>query len=59
MIELNLSEQDKKILIETLQSDVNDLAYEIGNTDLQSYRDRLKERRRVLGAVIETLERSH
>jgi hypothetical protein len=59
MIQLNLSETEKQILIETLQSDVNDLAYEIGNTDLLSFRNLLRERRRVLGEIIQELEKSH
>ncbi len=59
MIQLNLSEHDRKVLIETLQYDINELAYEIGNTDLRSFRDLLKERRRVLGEVLEALEKGN
>ena len=56
MINLELNDQESLILVETLQSFLSDLSYEISNTDLQDYREQLKARRVVLEKIKNELE---
>ena len=56
MINLELNNQESLILVETLQSFLSDLSYEISNTDLQDYREQLKTRRVVLEKIKSELE---
>jgi len=56
MIHLDLDEQERQILDETLQSYLADLSYEIADTDTPDYRDRLKARRAVLIKIKEALQ---
>jgi hypothetical protein len=58
MIHLDLDEQEKQILDETLQSYLSDLSYEIADTDKQDFREMLKARRAVLQKIKETLEQA-
>lgn len=56
MLQLKLSAEEKQILIETLQMSFTDLGMEIADTDQQDYREVLKQRKQVLGKVIQALE---
>jgi hypothetical protein len=58
MIHLDLDDQEKEILDETLQSYLSDLNYEIADTDAQEYRDQLKARRAVLEKIKTALEQA-
>lgn len=58
MIHLDLDEQERQILDETLQSYLSDLSYEIADTDKQDFRDQLKARRAVLVKIKEALEQA-
>ena len=58
MIHLDLDDQEKEILDETLRSYLSDLSYEIADTDNQDYRDQLKSRRAVLEKIKATLEQT-
>ena len=58
MIHLDLDEQERKILDETLQSYLSDLSYEIADTDTRDYRDQLKARRAVLEKIKQALEQA-
>ena len=44
-LELNLSEEDIKILIDALERYVSELGMEIADTDTMDYRDKLKSQR--------------
>ena len=56
MAQLDLDDQESKILYETLQSYLSDLSYEISNTDSQDFREQLKARRAVLEKIKSALE---
>ena len=58
MIHLDLDEQERQILNETLQSYLSDLNYEIADTDGHDYREQLKARREVLKKIKEALEQA-
>lgn len=56
MIHLDLDEKEREILGETLRSYLSDLRYEIGDTDRQDFRERLKDRKAVLEKIQAALE---
>ncbi|MGD2172911.1 MAG: hypothetical protein PVI79_04530 [Gammaproteobacteria bacterium] len=56
MIQLNLDDQEKEILDETLKSYLSNLSYEIADTDNQDYRDKLKAKRTVLEKIKAALD---
>jgi hypothetical protein len=58
MIHIDLDDQEKEILDETLKSYLSDLNYEIADTDAQEYRDQLKARRAVLEKIKTALEQA-
>ena len=58
MFHLDLDEQERQILDETLQSYLSDLSCEIADTDSMDYRDKLKAKRAVLLKIKEALEAS-
>lgn len=58
MPQLNLTEQEKQVLIEALESYISDLRMEIADTDRQDFRNALKSRKEVLKKVLETLQAS-
>ena len=55
MIQLELSDQEKQILDETLQSYLSDLSYEIADTDLYDFREQLKAKRAILEKIKEAI----
>ncbi len=58
MVHLDLDSREADILSSVLQSALSDLGYEISNTDLKDYREKLKERRVVLEKVTSVLAES-
>lgn len=56
MAHLDLDDQEKQILYETLQSCLSDLSYQIADTDNQDFREGLKARRAVLEKIKDALE---
>lgn len=58
MIHLELNEQERQILDETLKSYLSDLSCEIADTDLHDFREELKARRAVLEKIKKVLEQS-
>lgn len=58
MIKLELNEQEIQILDETLKSYLSNLSYEIANTDLKNFRDKLKSKRTVLEKIKNALEQT-
>jgi hypothetical protein len=57
MLRIDLSREELQILEEVLDSYLSDLRMEIADTDRQDFRDSLKERKRVLNAVLEVVRR--
>lgn len=57
MIHLDLDDQERKILDETLQRYLSDLSYEIADTDDKDFRETLKARRSVLEKIQDTIEK--
>jgi hypothetical protein len=55
MSQIEISSQEATALLETLESVVSDLGYEIANTDAKDFRDKLKEKRARLQRVMEAL----
>lgn len=56
MIELDLTREEREVLLETLQNDLSDLRMEIADTDSLDFRNMLKGRKAVLSKVIEALQ---
>ncbi len=55
MIQLDLSDSERRMLLETLESVLSDLRMEIADTDRKDFRDMLKTRKAVLRKLIEAL----
>lgn len=55
MLELKLSPAEQQILVEVLDIAISDLGMEIGNTDSQDYREKLKTRKQTLIKVVDSL----
>jgi hypothetical protein len=60
MIQFDLDNEERQLLIESLQGTLGELGMEIASTDRKAFRDELKKRqgtlRKVLDAVTETVE---
>ncbi len=59
MTHLELTERQQQVLGEVLEITLSDLSMEISNTDQKDYRDKLKERRNALTAIVEALKQVH
>ncbi|MBA3583473.1 MAG: hypothetical protein H0W36_02905 [Gemmatimonadetes bacterium] len=55
MIQLELDDAERQILAEVLKSYLSDLRMEIADTDRVDFRDMLKDRKAVIGKVLESL----
>ena len=58
MINLNLTEEEEKILHTVVDSYLSDLRMEIADTDRKDFRDMLKQRKQVLIKVLDSLSRT-
>ncbi len=58
MIQLDLNDSEKNLLIEALESYLSDLRYEIANTDSQDYREKLKEKKAALEKTLSALKQT-
>ncbi len=56
MIQLDLSSEEKQVLLELLESTLSDLRMEIADTDRMDFREMLKDRKAVLTKLIEALQ---
>jgi hypothetical protein len=56
MIQLDLTKGEKEILIEVLESSLSDLRMEIADTDNMDFREALKNQKKVLAKVLESLQ---
>jgi hypothetical protein len=55
MLQIELTEEEKRILIEILDATVGDLRMEIADTDAKDFRDRLKIRKQTVLKVLDAL----
>ncbi len=55
MIQLDLSDHERRTLLEMMQSVLSDLRMEIADTDRKDFRDMLKSRKAILRKLIEAL----
>ncbi len=58
MIHIDLSEEERDMLAEVLETYLSDLNYEIADTDTSTFRDQLKLRRTTLEKVLAALKGS-
>lgn len=59
MIHLDLDALEQKTLMETLESYLSDLSYEIADTDRFEFREELKARRNVLNKILIAVRKAH
>ena len=57
-LELNLSEEDVKTLIDALERYVSDLGMEIADTDTMDYREKLKSQRISIHKALDQIKRN-
>jgi hypothetical protein len=58
MIQLMITEEEQKLLIELLENDISDLRMEIADTDRQEYRNMLKGRESLMKNFQQKLEQA-
>jgi hypothetical protein len=56
MIKLDLDKNEVNVLIEALESNISELRMEIADTDSSSFREKLKEKKRILNRVLHIVE---
>lgn len=56
MASIHLTDEEQRDLLETLERTIADLSVEIADTDRLAFRDRLKQRRDRLRAVVAKLQ---
>ncbi len=56
MLQIELDEQEQKVLCSELEDTLADLRAEIGRTDSYDYRMMLKERESVLSKIVDALD---
>jgi hypothetical protein len=54
-VRLRLTQEERKIFVDILDTCLSDLRMEIGHTDRQDFRDTLKQRKKVLVKVLEKI----
>ena len=59
MIHLDLDATERSTLMETLESYLADLSYEIADTDSFDYREELKAKRTVLNKILQAVKQAH
>ncbi|MDO9301319.1 MAG: hypothetical protein Q7T89_08045 [Anaerolineales bacterium] len=58
MIQLMITEEERKLLIDILENDISELRMEIADTDRQKYRDMLKNREVLMKNIQQKLEQA-
>jgi len=58
MIQLEFNENEIEVLTDVVEIYLSDLRMEIADTDLQSYRDGLKSKKKVLMKVLDELKKT-
>ena len=57
MVKLELTDEEKEILKETLEGEISDLGFEIADTEKMELREGLKAKKAVLKKVLDALEK--
>jgi hypothetical protein len=58
MIQLMITEEEQKLLMDILENDISELRMEIADTDRQGYRDMLKNREFLMKNIQQKLEQA-
>lgn len=58
MINLDITNDEKSILIDVLESYLSDLRMEIADTDKMDFREELKDKKEVLNKVLAQLQKA-
>ena len=58
MIHLEITQEEKEMLIDILENNLSDLRMEIADTDSLDFREMLKKQKEVLKKVLETLRQA-
>lgn len=58
MIQLDITKEEKDVLIGILENDISDLRMEIADTDNMDFRGALKKQKEVLKKVLEILQKA-
>ncbi len=56
MIQCNLTQDEREVLIDILETEVKELRHEIHDTDASAYKEDLKNRERVVKHVLSQLQ---
>lgn len=58
MIQLDITKEEKDVLLGILENDISDLRMEIADTDNMDFRGALKKQKEVLKKVLEILQKA-
>jgi hypothetical protein len=58
MIQLMITEEEQKLLMDIVENDISELRMEIADTDRQGYRDMLKNREILMKNIQQKLEQA-
>jgi len=56
MVQIDLTQEEKEILREALETEISDLGFEIADTEKMEMREKLKAKKSVLMKVVEALK---
>jgi len=59
MIHIDLDATERSILMQTLESYLSDMSFEIADTDRMEFRDELKAKRQVLNKILDAVKQAH
>jgi hypothetical protein len=58
MIQVTITDEERELLVDLLESDISELRMEISNTHRKEYREMLKHRETLLKSIQHTLEQA-
>jgi hypothetical protein len=59
MIHIDLDATERSILMQTLESYLSDMSFEIADTDRMEFREELKAKRQVLNKILDAVKQAH
>jgi len=59
MIHIDLDATERSTLIQTLESYLSDMSFEIADTDRMEFREELKAKRQVLNKILDAVKQAH
>ncbi|MCW8193498.1 hypothetical protein F6455_01695 [Proteobacteria bacterium 005FR1] len=57
-MQLSITHEERELLVQTLESNLSDLSYEIGNTDSFAFREDLKRKSAAMKSLLATLRQA-